>query len=235
MKHLGCLNHARTMSIKGAVDIESITEVPDLMSDHEDMDSQNDSARKLAECFCLLDFPDAQLDAFFNLPPLIADGGATQIPAAYVRDTIPRLKVNPREAWDYLLVLEVDRTSKSVARTGRTFPMHDIIWNSQCLAKFPQQKSESSNYVTIPVHSAVGFGTLIKWLYTNDEDALYEHLLSGLKKNENYVLEFCTHVRNLGCINAKIAGVIRSIYEDDDDDDDEEEDEEEDEKNDAHG
>lgn len=196
---------------------------PDLVSDHDDDDlggdkddgSQDgeggrDTTLDLELCLSLLDLPEFVLDRFFNMPPVVAPDG-TEIPAAYVRTRLSQLPIDSSVAPDFVL-----HVSDSLGEV-RDFDLHSIVWDAQCTTRFTYNTSASSpseTRTTLPIEliSIEGLAPFVEWLYTNDEDDLYESLLAGSQTSIQFVPNFCQLVRTFGCVNHKFAGIVRALY-----------------------
>lgn len=58
-----------------------------------------------------------------------------------------------------------------------------------------------------------GLDAFMQWLYTNDEELLYHTLANGNEASSTYTLHFCQLAKIFGCVNYRLAGVVRAVYE----------------------
>lgn len=149
-----------------------------------DPNTANSTNTTLERCLSLLEFPEPTLSLFFNKPNIDLDG--TPVPALYIRTRIPQLQLSRLDEPDYTIYLN-----------DKPIEIHKVVWEAQCV------------YENVTADDTA-LETLLSWLYTADEDGLYDSLR---RNNDQYVISFCELVRAFGCVHGKFAGVIRAIYE----------------------
>ena len=170
-------------------------------------EQHEDNRLDLELCLTLLDLPESTLDAYFNMAPLVLDG--VEVPAAYVRTRIIELQLDP--AADFDLILEVrDPSTQEV----RDYKLHRVVWDSQCAQRLSIDETGSIDKASITLSSFEAIETFLEWLYTNDEDRLYESLVAGNEQSMTFTTNFCKLVRMFGCVDARFTSIIEAVYED---------------------
>lgn len=168
---------------------------------------EHEPTDNLARCLSLLTFPEEDLRAFCELPPIKTPQG-DEVPAAYVRARIPRCKLRPQFDPDYTISVYQGSCEEPVGH----YMMHDIVWASQCLTVLEPGSDGPQRVCRVPDPAAEAVETFVHWLYTGDQQSLYESLVEGNDTSPTFAISFCQLVRASGCINYKIGGVIRALY-----------------------
>jgi hypothetical protein len=162
----------------------------------------------LESCLALLDFPESELEEFFGRPPLSTPQGES-VPLAYIRDRLATLSLEPERDADYTILVYGSEEDLLIGRYG----MHEAVWISQCMMVMPIASNRTDRLCRVqePVNEAIA--TFLRWLYTNDEEELYDALREGMTHSQTFPLSFCTLIRVSICVNYKIQAVIRAVYE----------------------
>lgn len=143
------------------------------------------------------------------------------VPLTYVRAKIPEFYtdffLDDESATHILHVTSVTGETASV-------PIHDLVLVAQCLEVWrlvtlvpAPPKSEGVDckpglFVENVPHLDA-FAVLLRWLYTHDEDELYD-TLEGLQLNrEELLLGFAQNCQFWGVIDTRVQGVVRTILE----------------------
>lgn len=187
-----------------------LCDMPDLIMDNaSEAEESFEDEELLAECLDILNFPKETINEFYNIPGIKSSDG-TVIPAAYVRDRIPALGLRPSTSPDFMFCIS---SGNSLMRSTERHMMHDIIWKVQCTtACVAQEVPLSIPVCNMAIPSTEGLRAFMDWLYTNDEQSLYDHLSHGNADSPRFTINFCHLVRRFGCVNHKIVGVVRALY-----------------------
>jgi hypothetical protein len=140
------------------------------------------------------------------------------VPLTYLRAKIP-------EFYAALFLDERDATHELHLQSGthvtQIVPVHDLVLVAQCLELRRVIKPLPANETTVSgegVRKAFlvegiphmdSFGTLLRWLYTNDEEELFEALKP---MEEGALYGFAMNCRFWGVIDARIRGVMQALF-----------------------
>src|SRR5208282_4572918 len=98
-------------------------------------------------------------------------------------------------------------------------PIHDLVLVAQCLeiqrlvtpqSNSPKNKKSKPSLFFDNVPDLDSFRILLKWLYTNDEDELYETLRDSFQ----LLFGFAMNCKYWGIIDFRVTGLIRTLLED---------------------
>ena len=147
-----------------------------------------------------------------KLPP------ETTVPLTYLRLKIPvyfrDLFLNEKSATHTLHLTNLQNETA-------VMPVHDLVIVTQCFnigqiitfQTAKTRKEKPSLYVS-NVPDLDSFGVLLKWLYTNDEDELYEILSTSQLDQRELLCGFALNCRFWGIVDSRVCAVIRALLED---------------------
>jgi hypothetical protein len=138
------------------------------------------------------------------------------VPLPYIRAKIPscyrHLFLDDESATHTLRITDIQHTFLDI-------PVHDIVLVAQCLRinelltlqpNHRKMGNVKPLFVVNDVPQLDSFWVLLQWLYSNDEDELYETLeISG---HEN-LCGFMENCRFWGVIDVRVAAVVRELVE----------------------
>lgn len=144
------------------------------------------------------------------------------VPLTYVRAKIPDFYAD--------FFLNEDTATHILHMTSLTgesasMPIHDLVLVAQCLeiwrlvtlvpsAPKPDGTEGKPGLFVENVPHLEAFGVLLRWLYTNDEDELYETLEKPQMLNrDELLLGFAQNCQFWGVIDTRVLGVVRAILE----------------------
>jgi hypothetical protein len=141
------------------------------------------------------------------------------IPLPYIRSKIPAFYKN------YFLNDKTATHDLHLSGTNNSaigvLPIHDLVLVAQCLtirqiitssSPKPSKKAKRALYVE-NVPDLNSFGILLRWLYSNDEDELYEILQRSRLEDNNILMGFALNCRFWGVIDFRLIAVIRTLLE----------------------
>jgi hypothetical protein len=142
------------------------------------------------------------------------------VPMPYIRAKIPMIYKDV-----YLDETTATHTLHLTSVNGMTaeIPIHDLVLVAQCLetrrlVKLQSNRRKQENVKPVlfveNVPHLESFGILLRWLYSNNEDELYEGLRRSRDNGDDIVLGFAQNCRFWGMIDARVLGVVRTIVED---------------------
>jgi hypothetical protein len=148
------------------------------------------------------------------------------VPLTYIRMQIPQIyKTSFLNLKTSTHILQLTDLNGQVT----TVPIHDLVFVAQCLEIRNRVALQPQTYNTgilgdtgqgmKPVLNVVGvphfesFGVLLRWLYENDEDGLYETLDASRGNGDGFVLGFAQNCRFWGVIDARVTGVVRALFD----------------------
>jgi hypothetical protein len=139
------------------------------------------------------------------------------VPLTYIRAKIPshyqNFFLNETTATHDLHLTSIS------CETAR-LPVHDLVLIAQCLnighlatllPNSPKKRKERQSLYVGNVPDLNSFGILLKWLYTNDEDELYEILRASCFGNNNLLVGFAMNCRFWGITDMRVAAVVRAL------------------------
>jgi len=136
------------------------------------------------------------------------------VPLTYIRTKIP-------EYYDQYFLDEGSATQhlhlKTATHGMQVVPVHNLVLDAQCLqwrhvikpavATSSEQKTKGAVVIEGLPHLE-SFGVLLRWLYTNDEDELYQEL-AGMEEGGLY--GFAMNCRFWGVVDIRIRGVVLAL------------------------
>ena len=138
------------------------------------------------------------------------------VPLPYIRAQIPHM-------YEYFFLNEKTATHDlhltSVNHETAIIPIHDLVLVAQCLdiqhivtlrSNSPKGKKSKPSLFVENVPDLDSFRILLKWLYTNNEDELYETLGDSFQ----LLFRFAMNCKFWGIIDFRVTGVIRTLLED---------------------
>ena len=142
----------------------------------------------------------------------------TTVPLTYLRLKIPvyysDLFLNEKSATHTLHLTNL-RNETAV------MPVHDLVIVTQCLnirqiitLQTPKTRKAKPSLHVSNVPDLDSFGILLKWLYTNDEDELYEILSTSQLDRRDLLCGFALNCRFWGIVDSRVCAVIRALLED---------------------
>jgi hypothetical protein len=142
------------------------------------------------------------------------------VPLPYIRAKIPsyyqNFFLNETTATHDLYLTSIN------SETAR-LPVHDLVLVAQCmnisrlatlLPNGQKKKKEKDALHVEGVPDLNSFGILLKWLYTNNEDELYEILKTSCLGNSDLVVGFAMNCRFWGIVDTRVAAVVRALLQD---------------------
>jgi len=142
---------------------------------------------------------------------------ASAVPISYIREKIPQfyrpLYLNEQSATHMLQLTSINQETAMM-------PAHDLVLVAQCLAI----RNVASFQQIIPgmakpalviqnVPHLQSFGLLFRWLYTNDQDELYESLAASRVNGPETIFGFAQNCKFWGALDPRILGVLRGLLE----------------------
>ena len=142
----------------------------------------------------------------------------TTVPLTYLRLKIPtfyrNLFLNEKSATH---TLHLTNLRNEIA----VMPVHDLVLVSQCLnirqiitRQTTKTRKAKPALLVSSVPDLDSFGILLKWLYTNDEDELYEIISTSQIEKRELLCGFALNCRFWGIVDSRVTGVIRALLED---------------------
>lgn len=138
------------------------------------------------------------------------------VPLTYIRAKIP-------EIYQYFFLNEKTATHNlhltSVNHESTVLPIHDLVLIAQCFevqdlvtlrSNSPGNTKSKPSLFVENVPDLDSFRILLKWLYTNNEDELYEILRDSF----HLLLGFAMNCKFWGIVDFRVTGVIRKLLED---------------------
>ena len=141
------------------------------------------------------------------------------VPLTYIRAKIPSHYQN-----FFLNEMTATHDLYLTSVTGETarLPIHDLVLIGQCtnighvtiLLQYDQKKKKERDSLYVGnVPDLNSFGILLKWLYTNDEDELYEMLKSSCLGNNVLLIGFAMNCRFWGIADMRVTAVVRALLQ----------------------
>lgn len=142
---------------------------------------------------------------------------ASAVPISYIREKIPQfyrpLYLNEQSATHILQLTSINQETSIMAA-------HDLVLLAQCLAI----RNVASFQQIIPgmakpalviqnVPHLQSFSVLFRWLYTNDQDELYESLAASRVNGPEMIFGFAQNCKFWGALDPRIVGVLRALLE----------------------
>lgn len=162
--------------------------------------------------------PTAEMLAYSNsFTHIQISNQVSAIPISYIRERIPQF-------YRHLYLDEQSATHSlqltSINQETLVMPAHDLVLVAQCLAI----RNVSSFAQIIPgmakpalvIHNVPhlqSFNILFRWLYSNDQDELYESLAASRANGSAMIFGFAQNCKFWGAIDPRITGVIRALLE----------------------
>jgi len=142
----------------------------------------------------------------------------TTVPLTYLRFKIPifyrDLFLNEKSATHTLHL-------KNLRNETAVMPIHDLVLVAQCLnirqiitLQTPKTRTAKPSLLVSNVPDLDSFGILLKWLYTNDEDELYEIITTSQLDKRELICGFALNCQFWGIVDSRVRAVIRALLED---------------------
>ena len=142
----------------------------------------------------------------------------TTVPLTYLRLKIPvfyrDLFLNEKSASHTLHL-------KNLRNETAVMPVHDLVLVVQCLnlqqiltLQTLKTRTAKPSLLISNVPDLDSFGILLKWLYTNDEDELYEILSTSQLDKRELICGFALNCRFWGIVDSRVSAVIRALLDD---------------------
>jgi len=141
------------------------------------------------------------------------------VPLAYIRAKIP-------EYYSQYFLDDDSATHhlhlKTATHGTQVVPVHNLVFDAQCLNWRHVIKSPDATSAREITRKAVvieglphleSFGTLLRWLYTNNEEEVYHALV---RMEEGGLYGFAMNCRFWGVVDVRIRGVMRAVLSSDD-------------------
>ena len=139
------------------------------------------------------------------------------VPLSYLRHKIPAyysdLFLNERSATHNLHLTNLQNDTA-------VMPIHDLVLVAQChnirqviTNQTPKKRGAKPSLHVANVPDLDSFGILLKWLYTNDEDELYEILSTSQLDQRELLCGFALNCRFWGIVDARVTAVIRALLD----------------------
>ena len=145
-------------------------------------------------------------------------GPETTVPLTYLRCKIPvfyrDLFLNEKSATHTLHL-------KNIRNETAVMPVHDLVLVAQCLnirqvitVQTLKTRTAKPSLLVTKVPDLDSFGILLTWLYTNDENELYEILSTSQFDIRELICGFALNCRFWGIVDSRVSAVIRALLED---------------------
>jgi hypothetical protein len=142
----------------------------------------------------------------------------TTVPLTYLRLKIPvfyrDLFLNEKSASHTLHL-------KNLRNETAVMPVHDLVLVVQCLnlrqiitLQTLKTRTAKPSLMVSNVPDLDSFGILLKWLYTNDEDELYQILSTSQLDKRELICGFALNCRFWGIVDSRVSAVIRALLHD---------------------
>ena len=141
------------------------------------------------------------------------------VPMTYVRT-----KIAPCFRDYYLDARSATHTLRLTSTNRQPFflPVHDIVLVTQCLRVHKLARLQTNHRKLLKVKPVLhvegvphidSFWILLKWLYSNDEDELYEALEQSCLEGNEMLFGFVENCRFWGVIDSRVFGVVKALVE----------------------